>query len=111
MRGGSTARTRTQGARTVALDSRRRVCLGAVADELAKALGEQLHDLSFEVSLNEDLQIVLTPLVSVPAREAWLWKNPAARKSVLRGIEQAKRGELLDLGSFAGYVEEEAGNA
>ncbi len=108
MKGVATANPATRGSRVVSLDNRRRVCLGAVADELAKALGEDVASLSFEVSLSRDLEIVLTPLVRVPAREAWLWRNPEARESVLRGLEQAKRGELKDLGSFAPHAGEDS---
>jgi len=31
---------------------------------------------------------------AVPAREAWLYKNPEAIQMVLEGLEQAKEGKL-----------------
>lgn len=96
----------THRASVVVLDSRRRVCLGKAAETVAEALGEDIRNLSFEVTVNAELQIVLTPLVAVPAREAWLWRNPEALASVLRGIDQAKRGELADIGSFASHAQE-----
>lgn len=91
----------------VFLDSRGRVSVGRAAEAVAKALGEEVRNLSFQVWVDDDLQVVLTPLVSVPAREAWLWRNPEARESVLRGLEEAKRGELKDLGSFASHAGED----
>ena len=40
------------------------------------------------------LQIVLAEVV--PAREAWLYKNPKAIKSVMEGLDQAKAGKFAE---------------
>ncbi len=37
---------------------------------------------------------------NIPAREKWLFKNPEALKSVLRGIEQARQGKVVSRPSF-----------
>lgn len=47
--------------------------------------------------------IVLAPATTVPLREAWL-HDPKALKMVLRGIEQAGRGELVKRKSFAKHA-------
>ncbi len=39
-------------------------------------------------------EIKLTPTVSIPHNELWLYKNPEALKSVLRGMEEAKAGKV-----------------
>ena len=39
-----------------------------------------------------DGTIVLRPAVTVPAPEAWLWKNPGALAKVRAGIEEAREG-------------------
>ncbi len=40
--------------------------------------------------------IQIVPAEAVPAREAWLYKNPKALAAVLEGLEQAKAGNLVD---------------
>ncbi len=39
-------------------------------------------------------QIILDPQVTIPASEAWLFKNPEALKSVRRGISNVKHGKV-----------------
>jgi len=68
------------------VDSKRRVSLG-------KLLSGQVT--SFQVYRNAHGQIILDPMVSVPAHEAWLLKNPRASALVRRGLEDAKRGRLV----------------
>jgi hypothetical protein len=43
----------------------------------------------------EDGTLILRPAVTVPAREAWLWKNKKALKMVLDGVEQARQGKFI----------------
>ena len=54
----------------------------------------------YKVMQNEFGQILLDPVKSVPAREAWLHENPERLQSVLRGIAQAENGQVVkrDLG-------------
>ena len=49
---------------------------------------------------NERGQILLDPVKSVPAYEAWIYENPVRIESIQRGIAQAEAGQLvsIDLG-------------
>jgi len=68
------------------VDSKRRVALG-------RTLSAQVK--SFKVYRNAHGQIVLDPMVLIPAHEAWLFKNKRASASVQRGLEDAKQGRLV----------------
>lgn len=73
---------------------------------LAKFLDNDLPT-DFDVKVDYDGKIILTPLASIPARELWLYQNPKALKSLRDGIEQAGSGKVKSRGSFAKYVENE----
>ena len=38
--------------------------------------------------------------------ELWLYLNPEALKSVLKGLEESREGKLIDLGSFEKYADD-----
>ncbi len=95
----------------VGLDARKRVSLAKALASLNGALGKKTGankhcDLRFEIHMNDAGQILLSPHPISP-HEAWLYKNPKALASLRRGIAQAARGELHDLGSFAKYADDE----
>jgi hypothetical protein len=46
-----------------------------------------------------------TPSKRIPKREQWLWQNPQALASVLKGIHQAAEGNVQELGSFSQYAD------
>lgn len=77
-------------------DSRGRITIGH----------EVVGDTQYRALVNNLGQIVLDPVVSVPAREVWLFQNREALASVVRGVEQAKRGEFGSFPSFASHVNE-----
>jgi hypothetical protein len=70
-------------------------------------LGSAVRDSDYRVLVNERGQILLDPVVSIPASEGWLWDNPALRASMERALEQAEAGEFEDLGSFAKFLDED----
>lgn len=73
-------------------DSKNRINLGAsVKNE---------PGVRYKVLRNELGQILLDPVKSVPAYEAWIYENPARIQSIKKGIAQAEAGDLrtIDLG-------------
>jgi hypothetical protein len=87
----------------IQIDDKYRICLGSF---LSKEEREQLS--SFHVSRQEDGKIVLDPLVEIPARDHWIYKNPEALASLMRGIEDAKNGRIVDVDiDFSQFLEDE----
>jgi hypothetical protein len=41
----------------------------------------------------EDGTLILHPAVTIPAREAWLWKNKKALAMVMQGLKEAREGK------------------
>lgn len=83
----------------------------AVADERGRLpMGKTgvRKDDRYAIAVNDEGQILLTPLVSVPRRELIVWENQALRESLARGLAQAAAGELEDLGSFIEFLDEDA---
>ena len=81
----------------------------AVADERGRLpMGKSgvRKDDRYAVAGNDDGQILLTPLVSIPRRELIVWEDQLLRESLARGLAEAAAGETVDLGSFAEYLDD-----
>jgi len=68
------------------VDSKHRVALG-------RTIPEQVR--SVRVYRNVHGQVILDPMVSIPAHETWLFKNRQASALVQQGLEDARRGRLV----------------
>ena len=82
----------------------------ALADErgrLPMAKTGVRKDDRYAVAVNDDGQILLTPLVSIPPREVIVWENQMLRESLARGLAEAAAGQTESLGSFAQYADED----
>ena len=75
----------TEIAASVKPDSRKRVVL-------PKSVIQE--GITYHVYQNRIGQIVLDPQVTIPASEAWLFKNTAAIGSVRRGLDDAAAGRV-----------------
>lgn len=85
---------------TKQLDSKDRITLGG---KLKKLLGGKSGIEGFQVFVGKDGDILLRPSVSIPAREAWVFKNPEVIGAIRRGMEDIKAGRTVkvdDLDEF-----------
>lgn len=88
------------------IDSRKRILLTKAVEILRDVLGKELKETHFVIACNKAGQILLSPAVTIPLHEAWLYKNKTALDSVLQGIEDAKRGKVKRIRSFAKYADD-----
>lgn len=70
---------------TLPLDSCKRICLSKLFDDTVRSVR----------AYRQNGKVILEPLVEIPAREAWLFKNKNSLARVRRGLSQMgmkKRG-------------------
>ena len=79
-----------------------------VADERARlAFGKAgvRREDRFAVAVNDEGEILLTPLVSIPKRELFVWENEFVREQLASGLRESSAGDVSELGSFAQYAD------
>jgi hypothetical protein len=81
----------------VMADDRARIAFGKVGVR---------RDARYAVAINDDGEIRLTPLVSIPQRELIVWENSQLRESLARGLQQSAAGDTVDLGGFAQFADD-----
>ena len=72
---------------TRTLDGRHRVCVGDILKGFERV----------QIFLGPSGEVLLRPMVELPASEAWLFKNKKALDSVRKGLEDAKNGKISKL--------------
>jgi hypothetical protein len=69
------------------------------------SLGEALRGATaYNIYRNPLGQVVLDPVKTVPAYEAWLYDNPGALASVKQGLGESVEGKSVYRGSFARHA-------
>jgi len=77
-------------------DSKKRLSIGQA----------MVAGVAYAIYRNSLGQIVLDPVVTIPASEVWLFKNKKALASVKRGLQDSAAGRTHNLGSFAAHAKE-----
>jgi hypothetical protein len=60
---------------------------------------------SFKIYSNGDGDLLLRPEVTIPAREAWVYQNPDAIKSIKKGIKELEEGNGDIVDDLDSYLE------
>jgi hypothetical protein len=85
-----------------------------VADDRARiAFGKAgvRRDDRYAVAVNDEGEILLTPLTTIPKRELLVWENEQLRMSLALGLQQSAEGKTQDLGDFSQYLGEDEDEA
>jgi hypothetical protein len=45
-------------------------------------------------------EILLTPVVEIPAREMWMWENPEVLEDIRQGLADAAVGDTVPLSAI-----------
>ena len=77
--------------KTVHPDAKGRIALGALAKGIS----------SFQIMEDKDGRIILEPLVEIPAREQWLFKNKEAMQQVQKGLKDSAKGKVSKRDEFS----------
>lgn len=86
---------------SVNMDMKQRICLTRLLTK------EERENFSTFRIYRDGGKIILEPVVEIPEKDHWIYKNPDALASLMKGIKDAEEGKLHDLGSFAKYAEDD----
>jgi hypothetical protein len=81
-----------------------------VADERGRiAFGKAgvRHDDRYAVALNDDGEILLTPLASIPRRELIVWEDKDLRMTLAQALAESETGKTVGLGDFTQFADDE----
>ena len=67
------------------IDTKSRISIGEATTELPPEVRR------FRIFTGRDGDILLRPVVEIPAREVWLYRNPQALKAVQSGLTQSSQ--------------------
>jgi len=85
----------------VTMDDKQRVSITRVLTK------EEREIFGYFRIYREGAKIILEPVCQVPEEDHWIYKDPEALASLLKGIKDVEEGRLRDLGSFAEYARED----
>lgn len=77
---------------------------------LTRLLSKEERQLfsSFRAYKEDDGRIILEPLIEVSAKDHWIYKNPEALSSLMRGIKEAEEGHISQVDiDFSQFLDDE----
>ena len=83
------------------LDSKDRISLGG---KLKRIISDKMDMEGFQVFLGKDGDILLRPTVAIPAREAWVFKNPEVIGAIREGLEDIKNGRVTRVDNIEEFL-------
>ena len=83
------------------LDAKKRIGLGEKIARYASKTPE-----AYQVFVDKEGDILLRPVVTIPAREAWVYQNPEVLGQIRAGLSEAKQGKTRKIKDLDGFLKE-----
>lgn len=87
---------------TKTIDSKNRITL---SEKILKLTFNRVKTEEFKVFFSAEGDILLRPMVSIPAREAWIYRNPKVLKQIRQGLAEAKEKRVHRAEDLNGFFE------
>jgi len=72
------------------VDSKNRINLG---EKILNAITPESKADAYKVFIGNEGDILLRPVIAIPAKEAWIYENPEVLKEIRQGLTDAKEGK------------------
>jgi len=87
---------------TKQIDSKYRINLGK---KIIKYITSNFDVDSFEILIGKAGDILLRPVVNIPAREQWVYKKHDILKQIEKGLEEAKQDKTKKIKDLDKYID------
>ena len=77
---------------TKSLDPKYRINLGSKIISLISRFFNKAD--AYQIYIGKEGDILLRPVVNIPSREAWIYKNSKVMKQIRQGLDEAGKGKL-----------------
>ncbi|MCK4523679.1 hypothetical protein KAU15_02025 [candidate division WOR-3 bacterium] len=83
-------------------DLRNRITLSNKVLSVWNEIGE--YD-SIEISMRDNGDVLLKPVKSIPASEAWIYQNPEVIKKIRKGLRDVKQGKMINVDDVDEFID------
>jgi len=74
------------------IDSKNRINLG---DKIIKFVDNIIQGVdAYQICIGKNGDILLRPVVNIPSREAWIYRNPKVIKQIRQGLDEASERKI-----------------
>lgn len=85
------------------MDSKNRL---TISERILKLVSTQTRHEEFQIFYGEEGDILLRPMVSIPARETWIYRNPKVLRLIRKGLIEADLKRIEKVENLDKFLEE-----
>ena len=85
------------------VDSKNRINLG---EKTLKVIDSKGRADAYKIFIGKEGDILLRPVIAIPAKEAWIYDNPAVLKKIRKGLDEAGKGKAKKVNDLDKFFKE-----
>ncbi len=85
------------------VDSKNRIGLG---EKILKTIDSKGRVDAYKIFIGKEGDILLRPVIAIPANEAWIHDNPEILKKIRKGLDEADKGKAKKVNDLDKFFKE-----